>query len=432
MKNFMYLNLNLEPMYRYTPGDYLLREVDSLLRAIARRSLTLPVGCRGRRVDILGTRAEWLEALYDSGIIEASDVTFYFGNKLIVSELLKIYLKSSYSRFHQKTVGIKDFLSRHELVSTDGLLTANKSTVIEACRKSFPNGFVAKPTFDVGSAEKNIIIFNEDDFLQMLFSGDTLYSDEELLEPSATEHEMVGTCKVAGGERYILQEKFGSTILEQSQSSKTRLREYRVHTFFDKVLPEATRCRWRGTRALDEKTRAQTTAFAQEFLDLLPKELTFRNAWAIDLLMDENGTMRFSEIQSNFGARGPWSGATRRPGVLGSYVRYLEKTFGWSFVGVGGDLFHADCGNARRFIKKRIFENCASQKTDSTTPELMKDSLDMIQSIARKYLEIVPPEDGAYESGRSLTSGILQRITENQKKTEAEIFETLQKWVLTR
>ena len=403
----------------------------ALIQSIEKRPLELSSKCFDRKVDVVGTRAGWLKSVYDSGIIEASLMTFYLGNKLIASEVLKHYLKEDYARFHQKTLGLKHFLLSNELVSPEGKLTASEEQVLAATKNEFPGGFVAKPAFDVGSGEKDIIIFDESVFIRKLFSTDELYKKDEMHQPSVATHEMVGECMITGGERYILQEKFGTSLLEKTETGK-KLREFRIHAFFDKVLGEATRCRWRGNRNLDEETKAKAISYSQEFLDLLPKCFTIRNAWSFDLLVDESGVMRFSEIQTNFGDEGPWSGALRRPGVLGAYVRYLEKNYRWSYEGIGGQLFHANLGNARRFIKKRIFDNSARITSGRTTTDLLQGHLEMIENIARKYLEIVPPGNQEYASGLSLTTGLLERLSEHKGKPVEELFPLLQKWIALR
>jgi hypothetical protein len=128
--------------------------------------------------------------------------------------------------------------------------------------------------------------------------------------------------------------------------------EYRVHTLYGRVVPGASLPRWESDP--DPRTVAKVESFAQKFLDRLPSELKYRQAFAFDIYVHPQEGLSLIEINTNHGEEGNWSGFLKEPKVFASYVRLLARDYGWKFdPAVATDIF-SGLGNLKPFSKMEI------------------------------------------------------------------------------
>lgn len=281
--------------------------------------------------------------LYREGIVEISDYSLFLTDKLIASKILEHYLGQDFSRFHMKTVGLKEFLDQHRIVDETGQVIRSRQAIKEIIKLEFPSGIIAKPPVGFDSAGKSFYS-NLDDIVDLIIDGQNeFYDKSQFSSPFKADFAR----RFTSGEKFILQAKLDGAMGVSSDRSAGSFDEYRVHSFYNQVVEGATLNRWDGKNSKEDIVRIN--AFVQEFLDKLPPSMTNRQAWSFDVFKLPNGDLKIIEINTNRGLNANWSDWVRHPYVLGAYVRHLEKYYRWRFKGIAGWLLRHNMGGLKRY-----------------------------------------------------------------------------------
>jgi hypothetical protein len=131
--------------------------------------------------------------------------------------------------------------------------------------------------------------------------------------------------------------------------------EFRVHTLWHRVVPEATFSRW--DVLWDDELFMEVENSMQRFLALFPPELLRGHAWGLDVIRIAPGQMKIIDINTNRGERRKWSGDLAIPDVLGAYVRHLEQFHNIEFAGEDGAKLRENLADPRKWIKKAGLES---------------------------------------------------------------------------
>lgn len=335
------------------------RWVDNQVQRFIQRTNDLPqevprVLLKDKKLEIKAKRNPFRDLLYKYGVIEAGERTLFMTDKLYMSRILEHYLGKKFSKFHLKTIGLKEFLSRHKLVDKNGKITAKRDQLKKLLELEFSNGVIAKPAIGMSSNGKGFYS-DLDEIVDSVMSSDgALYSPEYMKRP----YHWSMVKRFTSGEEFILQEKIDLGSVVGEKNDLAQLNEYRVHTFYDKVVEGGTETRWSSKRS---KVMNQiVNDYVQEFLDSLPKQLTYRQGWALDVIVLPNNSFKIIEINTNRGFPGNWSGYSFDSRNLGAYVRHIEKHFKWYFKGVSGFLLRNNLGNLRPYIRNESRERWES------------------------------------------------------------------------
>gem|GEM_PF-1258172 len=333
------------------PSEWVKSQVETFLSNTDSLDASLPPNLNeSRSVSIVAKRNPFRDILYKEGFVEASDRTLFMFDKLFMARILENYLGESFRTYHQKTDGLKEFLMNKGIVARDGRVVKSAQEIKALFELEFPQGFILKPPVGMSSAGKS---FYKDpqEIVELIMKQDgEIYSPEEVERPFHWKR----VRRFTSGERYIIQEKLEGTSGVGGNGNYGDFNEFRVHSFYDKVVDGGTETRW-YTKNSEQKNK-QVNEFVQGLLDKLPKELTYKQAWSFDVFWLPDGQMRLIEVNTNWGEAGNWSGFFRTPKTLGAYIRHFEKRFKWRFEGVSGWLLRNNWGNLRNHIDHEKYE----------------------------------------------------------------------------
>lgn len=340
---------------KLSPVEFLDQRVAALKASFDARDGEPVVFPDQKAIDTEATRNAWLKKLYSLGVVEASELTKMTSDKLLMAKMIEVYAGEKSYRFHPKTIGLKYFLQKADLLAADKSIKATKEEIQAAIMKEFPMGYIVKPAAGINSQGKGSgFYFSNKKFLRDLLKEDSpLYQKEEYYKPYYTD--LLKT--VASGEKLILQE---NVILAAGYKKVLKAKEFvevRVHTLANKVIPFGSYARWKETNdRTSQKTLDDASKFTQDFLNSLPKSFTNKMAWGIDVAALDNGALRILDINTNRGREKQWSGYMSRPGVLGAYTRYIEDRHNVRFAGVSGFFLRNNVANYPKYLYKKYVE----------------------------------------------------------------------------
>jgi len=338
------ISADLEDYRTLGPDKYLSQILDNYFEQTKEFSDEAPLALTNPRdLKIKALRNPLTKLLYSEGILEASDRSLLLCDKLFASKVMEHYLgNKEFKNYHLKTEGLKSFLTKFKIVDSNGLVIKSKMEIMAILEMEFPKGFLVKPAVGMKSSGKNFYLDKHEVVELILKQNGDIYQPEEYKTP----HHWERVRRFATGERFVFQELLPGSLGE-GESDYGDLHEYRVHSFYDKVVDGATETRWRGAKNSEEQN-IKVNKYVQSFLDKLPKELTNRQAWSFDVFDLPNGQMKIIEINTNRGDKGNWSGYLVAPKTLGAYVRHLEQKFGWNFQGFSGWRLRHNLANIRK------------------------------------------------------------------------------------
>ncbi len=299
---------------------------------------------RGREIEIKATRNALTKGVfYKEGIVEISDYSLFLTDKLIAAKVLEHYLGDDFSKYHMKTVGLKEFLDRNGIVDQSGRVIRSRAAIKEILKIEFPHGFIAKPPVGYDSNGKSF--FSDlDEVADFIVKGDNeLYEQSEYRSPFKADFAR----RFTSGEKFIFQAKLDGAMGVSTDRAAGSFDEYRVHSLYNKVVEGATLNRWDGKNSKEDILRVN--AFVQEMLDKLPASMSNRQGWSFDVFKLPNGELKVIEINTNRGLLANWSDWLRHPYVLGAYVRHLETHYRWKFKGFSGWLLRHNLGGLKRY-----------------------------------------------------------------------------------
>ncbi len=265
-------------------------------------------------------------------------------------------------RFLPKTLGLRQFLERHQLIDRKGAIVADGDQIDSALHSEFPTGFFIRPAVGITPYENERGMFaTPEQLIVELLKGKTAIYDPAAYWVPIKSHILGET---ASGEAIVLQEN-----LIVSAELKGPLRHksatlVRVHTYEQKIIPDSVPKRWVQDDADEKISDASITAaqkFAQDFLSQLPEYLTRRQAWSIEVASFDNGTFRIANILTNRGKQIAWSSYLDQPRILKAYTDYFEAKGGLQFEGIGGRILRWGLANYFTYWKLR-FEKASGWK----------------------------------------------------------------------
>jgi len=299
-----------------------------------------------RSIATASDRRSWLKSVYREGLVEASRSTELLADKLLMHKLVTQAMGASTDRFLPKTLGLKEFLAKHGLVDSRGVIIADGSRIESALYREFPAGFVVRPAVGVAPSETKRGLFTDSDqFVSALLSGRfSGYRSNHFRKP--VQSHILKT--IASGEAVVLQDDLILSMDARKRLQRRQYTEVRIHTFESRVVADAIPDRWYGQnnkQALPKASQLAAEEFVSSFLQLLPPRLLSRQAWGVDVAIFDNGEFRISEIVTNRGERISWSSYLDQPRVLGAYVRHFETYGGVQFDGLAGSILRNNLGN---------------------------------------------------------------------------------------
>jgi len=333
------------------PKAWVSEQVKDFLSETSTLSGEPPEGLVGEReVTIPAKRNPFRKILYKEGFVEASDRTLFMFDKLFMARILEGYLGENFRNYHQKTDGLKEFLQLHGIINSEGRVIKAAQEIKGILELEFPNGFILKPPVGMSSAGKSFYKDHDEIVTLILKQDGEIYAPSEIKKPFHWE----GVRRFTSGERYIIQEKLEGTSGLGGSGNYGDFNEFRVHSFYGKVVDGATETRW-YTKNSDQRNKT-VNYFVQSMLDQLPAEFTNKQAWSFDVFWLPNGDLKLIEVNTNWGEKGNWSGFLRTPKTLGAYIRFFEKEFKWRFKGISGWLLRNNFGNLRNHIDHDKYE----------------------------------------------------------------------------
>lgn len=297
-------------------------------------------------------RNTWLKALYENNLVEASERTRLFADKLYFYRELHSLMGEALLQYHPKTMGLREFILKHNLVNADGV--ADTSCIQAALKLEFSNEVILKPTAVINtSGENGLYLFSTESLLKAFAD-----KNPELLQAALRSEPYVAPLlqTMASGEEFLLQEHLASiagvTVVEKTKHYE----EIRIHTYEDEVLRGASFSRWVDNEIKDARHFYWAQDFVQDFLMQLPPEFLHGQAWGLDLFVFENKVIRILEINTNRGTPGQWTGFLSRPELMGAYTRVIEKKKKVRFAGLSGFMLRKNLGNITKHLKKKYIE----------------------------------------------------------------------------
>lgn len=318
--------------------------------------------------------------LYDNKIVEFSEATHLMADKLIMAKTLKTYLGARFTHFHPPTMGVKEFMLKHNLATPQGIITAKPTEIARALDKEFPKGFIVKPTLDWSSSGKSFYK-DRQEIIDLLSKA-----DNALLNTSDFLSAFTGnrTGRVGSGERLMLMGMIEGTGLSNAKYGENN--EFRVHSFYGKVVKGATETRWYTPQ--DNAKIQAVDHFVQDLLSSLPKGFSHRMGLSFDVFVTPKGELQLIEVNTNRGERTNWSGFLRTPRTIGAYARHLKENYGWEIQGTEGWMFYHDLANAKKHMKHEIVE-WMKDAADASKHDYALEGFRMLQS---DYLDPVLKE----------------------------------------
>ncbi len=297
------------------------------------------------------SKQSWLSAIYSKNMIEASWATQMLADKRILAEILDRELGQDARLFYPKTLGLREFLTKHQLTNAKGVITATGEQIDEALFSEFPAGFVVRPAVGVAPQERGHGLYADSDefVVDLLKEGSPLYSPSH---KRAVKSHILDT--IASGEAIVLQEDVMRVADAKKRLKNQFFHEVRVHTYENKVIEGAVPARWVQTNLLTPEQIHRAEQRVGEMLKSLPMEFLNRQAWGVDVAVMDNGEMRVIDVVTNRGKEIPWSGYLDQPRVIGAYSRHFEMNYGMKFQGWSGTLIRNNFANYMPFWEKRI------------------------------------------------------------------------------
>lgn len=313
-------------------------------RAIEPAPVTLPAWA---------SKTQWLQAVYAKQLVDMSNATGLLSDKLLFYEVAKRELGASVDDYLVRTMGLRDFLVRENLVDADGRITADGDKIDASFFKVFQGSLVARPAVGVAPRETGRGLFKEPDELV----AELLKPDSFLYRPEHRKRPVRSTVldEVASGEAIVLQED-----LAAKRPGKFKWREARVHTYEGRVVTDANTNFWLRSDHVSKEETAAAQKFVADFLGRLPPSLLSRQAFSFDVLIlgDVNapagGQLKIVDMVTNRGRKTAWSGYLDQPRVIGAYTRHFEDYAGVRFNGLGGYLLRKNAGNYFAYWGLRI------------------------------------------------------------------------------
>ena len=363
-----------------TPPTSLVQFTSSQVQKALEQLQAQPLRPQGQsincRLGLIASKTNWLKAIYENQLVEASWATALLSDKLILDRVLRSLLGSDWSNASGlRTLGLVEFLIKHQLIDSRGRWRASRSSqdlgerLDEALAKEFPNGFVVRPAVGVSKAETTLGLFaTSDDFIQDILKASTdLYRPEHLKRPRRS----LALDHIASGELYVLQEQ-PRPANWTAANQKARWREVRVHTYEGQVIAGTVVRPWTSSDRPDDREVAAAESFVRQFLLQLPSRVLARQAWSVDVWVrvdhdepsggrDSSGRslvgaaeVRLFEVITNRGRPGAWSQYLEQPRVLAAYTRHFEQHANVQFSGLGVSLFRLSLGNYFGYWAHRI------------------------------------------------------------------------------
>jgi hypothetical protein len=335
------------------PALFIAAKAQKVITALKRRPLRVNEHPESlKEVNAAASKQSWMQAVYQNDLIESSWATKMLSDKRILSEVIEREMGETAHSFYPKTMGLREFLVKYNLVNKKGEITAAGERIDEALFAEFPAGFVVRPAVGVAPQETGQGLYKDSD----LFVVDLLRKDSPLYQPShmkqAVKSHILDT--VASGEAIVIQEDV-MRVADAKKQLKTRFfQEVRVHTYENRVVEGAIPMRWVQTNLLKPEQVRQAEIRVGEFLKSLSLELLNRQAWGVDVAVMDNGEMRIIDIVTNRGREVAWSGYIDQPRVIGAYSRLFETSYGIQFTGWQGTLIRNNFANYLPFWEKRI------------------------------------------------------------------------------
>lgn len=337
-----------------TPGDFIAARTTKLLSDLKGRPVqaTAPGAAVAVDLPMAANKQQWLTAVYNQRLVDASYSTGLLADKRLFYEVVKRELGSKADTYWPKTIGLREFLVSRQLVDANGRLTSDGDRLEAELHQQFRSGFVVRPAVGVAPRETGHGIFPDAD----VFIGELLKPDSILYRPEYQAQPVRSTVldTIASGESVVLQEDVMASAHARSPLKSRAWRDVRVHTYEGRVVADATPNFWvrEGSVTVSERERAES--FVREFLALLSAPLVARQAWSFDVLLLDNGEMRIVDLITNRGRRTAWSTYLDQPRVLGAYTRHFEQYAGIHFAGLGGFWLRHNAGNYFSYWGLRI------------------------------------------------------------------------------
>jgi hypothetical protein len=257
-------------------------------------------------LNVQATRDSFLDAVYGAGLVSFGPEIAGWTNKGFQHDTLLEWNPRA-AEFLPKTLRLNECAS-----SQPGPWLA----------ENFSKGFVAKPC--VGHSSE----------------GAGMITDAERLQEQWARLQE---------ESWLIQERVGSSFGPGSGA------EFRAHTFWHRVVPEATFSRW--DVLWDDELFIEIEQAVQRFLDLFPSAMLQGHAWGLDVIRAAPERIKIVDLNTNRGERRKWSGDLVMPDVLGAYVRHLETFHEVEFAGEQGTKLRENLADPRKWIKKAGIES---------------------------------------------------------------------------
>ena len=367
---FVIVNFTLPAHALQSPETFLIQQTN---KAISKSKAIPPRVGKGVSLESSPNKSDWLSTIYEKNIVSTSDYSAYLSDKLLMSSIFERSIgETAAQQYLPKTLGLRQFLERHQLVDRKGKLVADGDQIDSALHKEFPTGFFVRPAVGITPYETERGMFSTPEQLIVeLLKGKTPIYDPSTYWVPIKSHILAD---VASGEAVVLQEN-----LIVSAELKGRLKHktatlVRVHTYEQKIIPDSIPKRWVQNDADDHLSDVSITAaqkFAQAFLDQLPEELTRRQAWSIEVAAFDNGTFRIANILTNRGKPIAWSSYLDQPRILEAYTDFFESQGDLQFEGIGGRILRWGFANYFTYWKIRFEKAQGWRKLAAALPPLI-------------------------------------------------------------
>ncbi|MBX2993756.1 MAG: hypothetical protein KF681_03015 [Bdellovibrionaceae bacterium] len=282
------------------------------------------------------------DVIYQRNIVEASEYSRLMSDKLFQVKYLTRVAPQTAGYF-PKTMGLREFLRQHHLLSANGQLQPNSAAaIVKTFERAFPSGAVVKPVAGYNTGGKGFFINESAALAQELVS-----MPQKFLGSSRSFLFASPELGLASGEGWIVQELLRARVQGRPVDGKPP--EYRVHTFEGKVVSSATESRW---LVAGEKNFPEVDAYVQKFLNLIPAAHLKRQAWGLDVVQLGPNDFRIIEINTNRGQPIQWSGYLLSSLQLGAHVRHWEQVGAFKLEGPFADVFRRNRANLESWVRK--------------------------------------------------------------------------------
>src|SRR3989338_1800583 len=168
------------------PSQFIAARAQRILADLKSRPLR-PAGFSGELIGIAASPSKnsWLEAVYNKNLIEASWASQMLSDKRLFAAVLEIELGAKFTGFYPKTLGLREFLSRHRMVNADGEITASGDEIEEALSGEFPAGFVVRPAVGIAPQETGRGLFPDTDqfIMRIMETGNPVFHPAHMSHP---------------------------------------------------------------------------------------------------------------------------------------------------------------------------------------------------------------------------------------------------------